>query len=252
MISLFSKQSLMIAESLSFKKTLYAFDFDGTLSKIARTPTAAKLSSTTEKLVEELARFAPVAIISGRSLDDLKARINFKPYLLVGNHGLEGLGISAAELAEAKNLCREWLQVLTEANFSTGIEIEDKTYSLAVHYRKSRNKKEDKKKLKRAISLFTPQPRIINGKSVVNILPPRVPNKGHAILELMRKCEVHHGFYIGDDDTDEDIFSLPERKIMTVRIGYKQKSRAQFYIDRQNEINRLLRTLINFYEKQQS
>lgn len=60
----------MILESLSFTKTLYAFDFDGTLSRIVRVPSEATVSDVTNRLLIQLSELVPVAIISGRSIDD--------------------------------------------------------------------------------------------------------------------------------------------------------------------------------------
>ena len=60
MIPLFSKGSLVVLESLSFTKTLYAFDFDGTLAKIVRDPNSAKMEQTTESLLKRLADLVPV------------------------------------------------------------------------------------------------------------------------------------------------------------------------------------------------
>ena len=246
---LFSKASLMILESLSFTKTLYAFDFDGTLSKIVRTPNEATLARTTEVLLKRLSEFAPVAILSGRSIADLKTRLGFQPKYLIGNHGLEGLGKNNGSLNDAQSACELWKKKLKAADFGVGTEIEDKTYSLAIHYRRSRNKKFAKEQIRSALSSLHPQPRVVTGKSVVNLLPIGAPHKGVAVLELMKKAGMKHSFFIGDDDTDEDVFELPEARIVTARVGYKKSSHAQFYIERQNEINQLLRLLIRFHEQ---
>ena len=72
MIPLFNKDGLVVLESLSFTNTLYAFDFDGTLAKIVREPSSAKMNSETHNLMAQLSKLVPVAIISGRSVQDLK------------------------------------------------------------------------------------------------------------------------------------------------------------------------------------
>jgi len=162
---LFDTSSLRILESLSFTKTIYAFDFDGTLSKIVSVPSEATLSGTTAKLLKELSELAPVAIISGRSIEDLKHRLSFKPHYLIGNHGLEGLGNNRTSLNRAKLECQTWKSELAKKDFGSGVEIEDKTYSLAVHYRRSRNKKKSKNDIRNAIANLSPQPHIITGKS---------------------------------------------------------------------------------------
>ncbi|MBN8538058.1 MAG: trehalose-phosphatase [Deltaproteobacteria bacterium] len=250
MIPLFSKGSLVVLESLSFTKTLYAFDFDGTLAKIVSDPEAAAMAKTTEVLLSQLSKIAPVAIISGRSIEDLKKRISFNPKFLVGNHGLEGIESKNGSLEKAQKTCTAWTKLLYNEEFESGVEIEDKVYSIAIHYRKARNKTKARAQIKSIISYITPKPNIILGKCVVNILPADAPHKGAALQKLMQISEMKHAFYIGDDDTDEDIFSLPYHsgQIMSVRVGKKIKSQASYYIERQSEINRLIKTLIKFHQ----
>ena len=246
---LFSKASLMILESLSFTKTLFAFDFDGTLSRIVRIPQDAGTTPTTNELMNQLSGLVPVAVVSGRSLSDLRHRLQFKPQFLIGNHGIEGLNRNTGSIKEAQTACDSWRDKLKGIEFGPGVEIEDKTYSLAIHFRRSRNKKMAKERIKEAILSLNPEPRIVTGKSVVNILPSAAPHKGAALLELMNTAGVKHAFYIGDDDTDEDVFDLPGARIMTVRVGYKKSSHAQFYIQRQSQINSLLRTLVRYHKR---
>jgi trehalose 6-phosphate phosphatase len=250
MMPLFSKSSLMVLESLSFTRTLYAFDFDGTLAKIVRVPSEAYMSVTTENLLKELSELVPVAIISGRSIDDLRKRVSFAPHFLVGNHGLEGVASATDELAEAQKICRSWCNSLKSRSFGQGVEIEDKKFSLAVHYRRARNKAEARKQIPAVIESLSPEPRVIVGKSVFNLLPAQSPHKGAAILDLMKKSDAKHALYVGDDDTDEDVFNVPYRdgQLMTVRVGMKKSSNAKYFIERQSDINRLLKTLIHFHK----
>lgn len=250
MMSLFSKGSLVVLESLSFTKTLYAFDFDGTLARIVRDPEVAKMSETTENLLIQLSELVPVAIISGRSIEDLKKRISFRPHFLIGNHGLEGLKDTENSLEKAHRQSQSWVRILSEANFESGVEIENKTYSVAIHYRKSRKKTKARSQIKLAIESLNPKPHVILGKCVVNLIPAGAPHKGAALLKLIRESNLKHAFYIGDDDTDEDVFSLPYQigQIMSVRVGKKNRSSASYYIDRQSEINRLIRLLIRYHQ----
>lgn len=251
MKSVFSPDSLKILESLSFTQTLYAFDFDGTLSKIVRTPSEATIKPTTDLLLRELAGHAPVAIISGRSVADLKTHLKFTPPHLIGNHGLEGLGSRPDALEVAHATCATWKTALEESLsrefFDSGLEIEDKSYSIAVHYRKCTAKKKAKFEVLKVASSLDPKPRIILGKCVVNLLPPGAPHKGVALVELMLQTGIKSAFYIGDDDTDEDVFSLPNARILTVRVGKRATSQAQYFIEDQSGIDRLLKTILRFY-----
>lgn len=251
MTPLFSKAGLQLLEALSFTQTLYAFDFDGTLSKIVRIPEEAKLSKTTEGLMRQLSTLAPVAVLSGRSIEDLRRRLPFEPAVLIGNHGLEGVGRKQSMLSEAEADCREWKSKLAQFDLGAGVEIEDKKYSLAIHYRGSRKKKWVREEILRAVAELRPEPRVIRGKSVINILPIKAPHKGVAMLAALKKGDFRAALYIGDDDTDEDVFGLPENPVaVTVRVGKKKSSQARFFIERQTEINRLLRVLIQLHQQQ--
>jgi len=252
MKKLYSPDNLKLLEALSFTPTLYAFDFDGTLSKIVRNPQDATIKTSTDALLRELASHAPVAVISGRSIADLKTHLKFIPPHIIGNHGLEGLRTRPDALDLAHKICIEWKQHLeshlSKEDFNSGVEIEDKSFSLAVHYRKCASKKKAKIDILNVAANLDPKPRIILGKCVVNFLPPGAPHKGVALVELMLQTGIKSAFYIGDDDTDEDVFSLPNARIFSVRVGKKGTSQAQFYIHEQNEIDRLLKTILRFYK----
>jgi len=244
---LFTEEGQKILESFCFTPTLFAFDYDGTLAQIVETPSEAKMTSTTQFLLSELERVAPVAIISGRGMEDLRTLNRFHPKYLIGNHGLEGLKAHSGCLQTAKTVCELWKRTLFPfIKKHPGIDLEDKGYSLALHYRKSRAKGATKLLALEACAELNPPPRLIMGKCVVDLIPPGAPHKGMAFLELMLECNVKTAFYIGDDDTDEDIFTLPDTRLLAVRVGKKSATGAQFYIREQYEINRVLETIIGY------
>lgn len=254
MINLFSHDGLRFLESVCFTQSLFAFDFDGTLSKIVRNAEEARINKSTLKLLHELGKIAPVAIISGRSLADLRQKFDPSPGFLVGNHGLEGVHAGGARLDSFREICENWKKRLNSTlsvngELIDGVEIEDKMYSIAVHYRKSRSKRNAKSSILNSLSELTPSARIILGKCVVNVVPTGAPHKGIALLELMLKSDTKSAFYIGDDDTDEDVFTLSDPRLFTVRVGKKKVSQAKFYLPRQEEINNLLATLLRFLKQ---
>lgn len=251
MIYLFSNDGIKFLESVCFTRTLFAFDFDGTLSKIVKNPDDAKINKSTLNLIRELGESVPVAVISGRGLIDLKEKFDPPPGFLVGNHGLEGVHSGGQKLEVFREACEKWKDHLlntlkSDDGLFDGIEIEDKTYSIAVHYRKSRAKKIAKSKILDSLGELTPSARIILGKCVVNIVPTGAPHKGIALLELMLKSDTKSALYIGDDDTDEDVFALSDPRLFTIRVGKKNTSQAKFFIQRQSEVNDLLEKILAF------
>ena len=69
------------------RRPLLAFDFDGTLAPIVARPDDARVPPAVERRLERLSRVLPLAIVSGRRVDDVRARLSFTPRYIVGNHG---------------------------------------------------------------------------------------------------------------------------------------------------------------------
>jgi trehalose 6-phosphate phosphatase len=235
-------------EALLTVPSLFAFDFDGTLAKIVRDCHTAKLGRPIRLWLGELAKRAPTAIISGRSLEDLRARVGNTVPHLIGNHGLEGLHVTQQVVQQARNTCNGWKQLIEERFGSEltrcGVFVEDKSYSLSFHYRNAGRKDEARAFIFHVLAELSPLPRIVLGKAVVNVVPAAAPHKGAALLELMYQLNCTAALYIGDDDTDEDVFSLPDTRILTVRIGKHKISAARFFLKRQSEITEVLRSLV--------
>jgi trehalose 6-phosphate phosphatase len=244
---IFGNPGLKELESFCGDNTLLAFDFDGTLSKLTARPQNAQVSAGTEMLLHEISPLAYTAIISGRGIKDLKKLIPFKPNFLIGNHGIESPTISSKIVNAAKKITAQWTkQILAELELGRGVQLEDKAFSLSLHYRLASKRTLKRTQLVKLAERLSPAPRIILGKYVVNLIPPDSPDKGVALLEVMKYAKLDSAIYVGDDLTDEDVFSLASPKILGVRVGKFQKSTADYYIKKQTEINRLLSHILFF------
>ncbi len=225
---------------------LFAFDFDGTLARIVQDRHGAGLSEPTRQALHALAVVAPTAVISGRSLEDLRPRVDGIPAHLIGNHGLEGLHASERVMQQAKECCVAWLKAVAKAEADltrAGVVLEDKIYSLTFHYRQACSPAAAREAIFHAVSTLLPAPRLVLGKAVVNVIPSGNLHKGTAMLELMHQLQSAAALYVGDDDTDEDVFSLPDERILSVRVGKKAATAAQWYLTRQSHIGLLLQYL---------
>ncbi len=248
---LFLKKNLRKLSSCPFENILLAFDFDGTLTKITSRPQATELSPKTRNLLYQLAREGSTAVVSGRSLTSLKSKLGQMPAYLIGNHGIESSEMKPGSLVGLKKDCKNWgksfKKVIKANHLEKDIEIEDKIFSLSLHYRCSNRKPHIKEWILFQASKLAPPPRIILGKAVVNLVSKNALNKGTALLAIMKKLGLRNSFYIGDDITDEDVFTLPgalaNQSVFTVRVGKKKTSKAKYFIKRQSEINRLLKVL---------
>jgi len=247
---LFSSTGLYrLQEQLQYR-AVFALDFDGTLAQITSFPEAARMRPITQNLLKQLARRDYVTVISGRSLADLKRRVHQDNVRLVGNHGVESEIKDYSHIQDhAGAVCAAWksdlIAMLRESQAGSSIDIEDKHYSLSLHYRRSTNYSFCLEAIRQAIRLLTPNPRVLSGKAVVNLLPPGLPNKGHAFMDAMLDAKLSHGFFVGDDATDEDVFVNGSASLFTIRVGYDPDSAAQFYLRDQTEIERLMRIFVS-------
>ncbi len=125
-------------------RCLWVFDFDGTLSPIVPVRSDARMHPACRSLLRDLAR-APgstVGILSSRSLEDLLSRVPVPGIFLGGGSGLEWRFpggqrvLPAGEEADSAKRGRSLLSpVLRKISSISGTDIEDKGWSIAVHYR---------------------------------------------------------------------------------------------------------------------
>ncbi len=221
---------------------LLAFDFDGTLAPIVSAPAEARMRAGTRALLSRLALIYPCVIISGRRRLDVVRRLQgVSVGEVIGNHGIEPWQARG----RARREVRRWLPLLVRRlRRVPGVEIENKRFSIALHYRRSRRKQAARAALRAAAGALGPV-RLVAGKEVLNLLPPGAPDKGIALEEALCRFGCNRAIYVGDDETDEDVFSLgqPER-LLTIRVGRKLGSQAAYFLRNQAEIDALLRRLL--------
>jgi trehalose 6-phosphate phosphatase len=232
-----------VLEQFAWSNALIAFDYDGTLAPIVVDPELAFMRPTTSKLLEKVAALYPTIVISGRAQEDALSRLaGIGLREVVGNHGLEPW-CGADHLVEMVRTWRAKLEV--ELAALKGIQIEDKGLSLAIHYRQSREKKAARTAILRAISPL-PRVRVIGGKQVVNVVPVGGPHKGIALERERDRLRCDTAIYVGDDETDEDVFALDQPgRLLSIRVGAKKASSAGYYIARQASIDGFLRSLVD-------
>lgn len=232
-----------VLEELAWSNVLLAFDFDGTLSPIVADRTRAYMRASTRALLAEACALYPCAVISGRARADVTRLLDgVRVRFVVGNHGIEpskGRGAFARATAAMRDALVEALADVS------GVEVEDKALSLAIHYRKARSKREARARIERAIASLPAPPRVVAGKQVVNVLPPGAPHKGIALAELKRAARVDTAIFVGDDVTDEDVFSMHAPGILGVRVGASRKTAADYFVPDQRGVDALVRRLVD-------
>jgi trehalose 6-phosphate phosphatase len=244
---LFSPEGEQALEAVMRQRPLLAFDFDGTLAPIVARHDEARVSKAVSRWLEQLSAVSPVAIVTGRSVADVTPRLGFEPRYIIGNHGGEDpadrrSGVSSPALDALRERLAGHAGMLQEA----GVQIEDKQYSLALHYRLSRNRALASVRIAEVLGELDPQLKTFGGKCVVNVAPADAPDKGDAVASLVRLAQAGSAVFVGDDVNDESVFLRAGDDWLTVRIGRDAPgSAARFFLDSYSEVATLLQKMLS-------
>lgn len=216
-------------------------DIDGTLCDLVSNPAGARVPDATRRVLQQLTHTPGVriALLTGRAVRDARRIVDVPGIPIVGNHGLEWVGadgeahpIDGWEEIEPE-MRRAHDSLLPVVSRVPGAQLEDKTYSLTVHYRNVEPALvsalgEDVSRIAMRGGL-----RIAEGKCVLNVLPPIDVDKGVAALRLVREsgavARSASVLFAGDDVTDEDAFRALAREVpdaVTVRVGEREDDTA--------------------------
>ncbi len=232
-------------------------DFDGTLVPIVQRPELALLDPITRQLLHSLSRWMPVVVISGRALRDLKARVSVPQLIYVGNHGLEMEGPSLKYRMKdngkwiifIKKLYRE---LKADLGKIPGILVENKRYTLSVHYRLVRGEAR-----KRALRLFSARLRPYRGKGLIRttegkavweVRPPYQWHKGKAVDWILKRPNLSGRWplYIGDDRTDQDALKMVRSKGVGIYVASPhEKGAAHYTLQSPRVVRQFLRWLLS-------
>jgi trehalose 6-phosphate phosphatase len=227
-------------------------DIDGTLLDFAPTPREVwvppGLSKTLNRLIEKTS--GALALVSGRSLNDIDLIFAPDQYPAVGGHGAE-MRLSADAEAVAthappmeKELKRRLAAI---AKLSPGILLEDKGYSLALHYRLAPHAE---KAIYEAVSLI----RADLPNAPIEVLPGKcvceIKHSGFTKATGVRELMTHEPFkgrrpiFIGDDVTDEAVFGIvPDFGGLAFSVGRHATGVAD-YFDEPREVREWLARLV--------
>ena len=183
-------------------------DFDGTLAEIVARPEHARpVDGARGALVELARRYRSVAIVTGRRSEEVAALLDVAHVTYVGLYGLED---AADELVTAIVP-----RVQTATLEIAEAWVEDKGVSVAVHYRQAPDPVSARAALLVALQPVATEAglELIEGKMVLELVPPDRPLKGGAVERLVREHGLQAVLYAGDDHADLDAFDALDRLI---------------------------------------
>jgi len=235
----------------SGENALLLLDYDGTLIPFARKPV---LAYPDPELLSILARLseAPgteVVVISGRDKQTLEHWFGDLEIGLVAEHGVwtkkRGEPWQVIELLtnEWKRDIRPVLELYLDR--TPGSFLEDKEFSLAWHYREADEEFAEVRvgELKADLAPLVANRNlgVLQGNRVIEVRNAGI-SKGRAALEWVSLRDWGFILAIGDDRTDEDIFSVLPTSAYSVNVGL-QPSQSRFNLNSPQEVRILLQEL---------
>ena len=247
---------------LSFKDAIFSrkqlaffFDYDGTLTPIVKRPELAVLSTQMRSLIKKIAKKYPTAIVSGRQREEVEKLVGVEGIYYVGSHGFDIKGGSFSYIHPQLNEVVPLISHIAE-EFSTklksiqGVIIENKKFSVALHYRLVEDRfldniKKVVDKVKREYSNL----RLMCGKKVFEFMPDIDWDKGKAIRWLLSILNIswreYAVIYIGDDTTDEDAFRMVRTRGIGILVSEgKATSAADYFVHSPQEVRKLLERFV--------
>src|SRR5580700_9768444 len=233
--------------------TAILLDIDGTLLDLMPTPREVWVPPGLAKTLDHLLTrtSGALALVSGRSLNDIDLIFAPAQFPAVGGHGAEMRLTADGEAAviHAPPMDKELKRRLAAiARLSPGILLEDKGYSLALHYRLAPHAE---KAIYEAVSLIRADLpdgpiEVLPGKCVCEIKHAGF-TKATGVKELMTRepFKGRRPFFIGDDVTDESVFAImPDLDGLAFSVGRRAHGVAGHF-DAPSDVREFLAHLLD-------
>ena len=249
-------QELHDEAGLVGRDTCIFLDYDGTLTPIVERPEDAVLDPAMRRRLQAVSRRFRTAVISGRGLDDLVARVGVDDIFYAASHGFELRHPSGEEQANdeaerAAGRLDALVGVLEDKLKDTpGTQLERKRFGLAVHYRRAAPDAGPLvEKVVRATATDFPELALKTGKKVLEFVPDLDWDKGKAVEYILATTGLDrdsaYPIFLGDDVTDEDAFRAIDDWGCGIAVGLDgpPDTYAYFILDDVDAVGRFLDAL---------
>src|SRR5690606_22949328 len=248
-----------LRERLARAPLMLFLDVDGTLAPISARPEEAAVPAETKRVVAALAVMAgtQVVLVSGRSAAEARRMVSATHVWAVGNHGSEAIGPNGEEVVDERvqpyeaSLARVARRLEALLKAVPGVIVEDKRWSLSVHYRLADPAVVPQVQATVAHVAAEHGLRLHDGKMVYEVRTPVEVDKGTAVLALARQLAGDDTLlaFIGGDGTDEDAFRAlraSDPGALTVRVTHGQDvpTEAQYTLNDTGDVLDFLREVM--------
>jgi trehalose 6-phosphate phosphatase len=252
MTYLFCHSGLAALDEALRARPLLAFDFDDTLAPTVEHPDEAYVPAALAQRLERLARLKAVAIITGRTVGDVSPRLGFAPRFIVGNHGAGVPGQVPTFDPAPLDALRARIRDHAEELRATRIQVEDKRYSLALDYGRTRDQRKALASIEALYLGHELALRFVGEKFEVNAVLKAAPDKADAIASLVERAGCDTALFAGDDSNDEAVFERAAPNSVRIHVGHDDAvSRAAFYVQNHAKVALLLDRLLRVLEPMQ-
>lgn len=225
-------------------------DFDGTLAPIQDDPSSVFLENKIRTLIDILSKkeYITIAIISGRSLDDLIEKVGLSDVVYAGNHGLNirGPGLRKIDVkALQKQNIVEKAYILSKKLMDKypGVFVEYKTLTFSIHYKNLNSKNVHELHLSlKSIASELGDLLVKTGKCFFEICPAVETDKFTAyswIISQIGSAPNIGKIYLGDDDTNEAVFRSLKDGI-GINVGQDKDSCSNYFLKDSIEVEEFL------------
>lgn len=210
-------------------------DIDGTLIEIAPTPSAISIPLQLPGLLAQVAERwgGALALISGRTLDNIRQLVAPFDPPAAGLHGLERRAADGSiQRAHAPAGLDAVRAGLAEAAQWPGILVEDKGLALALHYRQNPALEGQCRALAEQVAAAHPEFSVQAGRMVFE-LKPKAWDKGGSVRAFMAEPPFagRRPVFIGDDLTDEHGFQAAnELGGLSILVGETRDTAARHWL----------------------
>ncbi len=246
-----SVRKQIITDFREARRRLLLLDYDGTLTQFTDRPEHATPDADIKDILQRLGKDPAneVVVISGRGQQFLDRHLGNLDITLVGGHGV-WMREAGAEWRVIEHISDDWKDTILpilqlHVDRTPGAAVEEKEYSLAWHYRRAEPELAAVRlaELKDALLSLTSNldVSILEGNKVLEIKNSNV-NKGRAATACYAKDQWDFVIAIGDDWTDEDMFTILPSNAYTIRVG-ADISNATYFVNSVGEVRELLSDL---------